>query len=355
MMQKGYEHNMIKEIMEEPAVIYKTLEKNKKEIERVSNNILRRFKGTMYLTGSGTSFHALLSFQYLFFQLSGTYATAIYASEFPLWVPKTSPPSIVLAVSQSGESLDVINAVKWADELKFYKVGLTNRVGSQLSLLCDDILYTYAGEEKALAATKTYVTQLIVLLTLATDLSHLLGRVQNSQYHDLIEVLENAHDNVRQAIEGNIEKIETFAKEISYVDRVFVLGSGLLYPSAVEGSLKVKETCTIPSEGFALREFLHGPIQLTSEKSLTIILGHSSIGEKLYADVINRIKNFGGKILFVNDRLVDFSVDEQIVAEAPYIISPIVYAPMIQVLAYYLSLAKGLNPDSPEKLSKVVK
>ncbi|MGB9727105.1 MAG: SIS domain-containing protein [Nitrososphaeria archaeon] len=355
MMQKGYEHNMIKEIMEEPAVIYKTLEKNKKEIERVSNNILRRFKGTMYLTGSGTSFHALLSFQYLFFQLSGTYATAIYASEFPLWVPKTSPPSIVLAVSQSGESLDVINAVKWAGELKFYKVGLTNRVGSQLSLLCDDTLYTYAGEEKALAATKTYVTQLTVLLTLATDLSHLLGRVQNSQYHDLIEVLENAHDNVRHAIEGNIEKIETFAKEISYVDRVFVLGSGLLYPSAIEASLKVKETCTIPSEGFALREFLHGPIQLTSEKSLTIILGHSSIGEKLYADVINRIKNFGGKILFVNNRPVDFSVDEQIVAETPYTISPIVYAPMIQILAYYLSLAKGLNPDSPEKLSKVVK
>lgn len=354
-MQRSYEHNMIREIMEEPTVIYKTLEKNRKEIERVSNNILRRFKGTMYLTGSGTSFHALLSFQYLFFQLSGTYATAIYASEFPLWVPKTSPSSIVLAVSQSGESLDVVNAVKWADELKFYKVGLTNRVGSQLSLLCDDILYTYAGEEKALAATKTYVTQLIVLLTLATNLSHLLGRVQNSQYHELLEVLGNSHNKVKQAIEENVEKIETFAKEISYVDRVFVLGSGLLYPSAVEGSLKVKETCTIPSEGFALREFLHGPIQLTSEKSLTIILRHSNISEKLYADVINKIKNFGGKILFVNDRPIDFNVDEQIVAETPYIISPIVYAPMIQILAYYLSLAKGLNPDSPEKLSKVVK
>jgi len=354
-MQKGFEHNMIKEILEEPTVLYRTFEKNRGEIERVSGNIVRRFKGTMYLTGSGTSFHALLSFQYLFYQLSGTYATAIYASEFPLWVPKTSPPSTVLAVSQSGESLDIVNALKWADELKFYKVGVTNRAGSQLSKLSDDVLYTYAGEEKALAATKTYVTQLLVLLTLASTLSNMLGMVQNSRYHDLLKELESSHLGVKLALERNIDKIEAFAKEVSYVDRVFVLGSGFLYPSAVEGALKVKETCTVPSEGFALREFLHGPIQLTSEKSLTIILAHSSIGEKLYSDVVGRIKNFGGKVLLVSDKFLDLNVDEQVVAEASYTTSPIVYAPIVQVLAYHLSVAKGLNPDSPEKLSKVVR
>ncbi|MEM1986630.1 MAG: SIS domain-containing protein [Nitrososphaeria archaeon] len=355
MMQKSYEHNMIKEILEEPTVLYRTFEKNRKDVERVSNNILRRFKGTVYLTGSGTSFHALLSFQYLFFQLSGTYATAIYASEFPLWVPETSPPSIVLAVSQSGESSDILNAVKWADKLKFYKVGITNKIGSQLSLQSDDVLYTYAGEERALAATKTYVAQLIVLFSLASNLSHLLGKVQNSQYHRLINDLENSYSKVKHAIDKNIDKIENFAKEISYIDRVFVLGTGFLYPSAIEGSLKLKETCTLPSEGFALREFLHGPIQLINEKSLTIILGHSSIDEKLYSDLINRIKNFGGKILFINDDLTEYNVDEQIVVDASYTISPIAYAPMIQILAYYLAIAKGLNPDSPEKLSKVVK
>ncbi len=354
-MQKRYEHNMIKEILEEPTVLYRTFEKNRKEVERVSNNILRRFKGTIYLTGSGTSFHALLSFQYLFFQLSGTYATAIYASEFPLWIPETSSPSIVLAVSQSGESSDVLNAIKWADKLKFYKIGITNRVGSQLSLLSNDVLYTYAGEEKALAATKTYVAQLIVLFSLASNLAYLLGKVQNSQYYNLISDLENAHSKVKLTIDKNIDRIENFAKDVSYVDRVFVLGAGFLYPSAIEGSLKLKETCTLPSEGFALREFLHGPIQLVNEKSLTIILGHSNIGERLYSDLINRIKNFGGKILFINDSLTGYNVDEQLVLDASYTISPIVYAPMIQILAYYLAIAKGLNPDSPEKLSKVVK
>jgi len=104
-----------------------------------------------------------------------------------------------------------------------------------------------------------------------------------------------------------------------------------------------------------LREFLHGPIQLAGKESLTLVLGHSKLDERLCVDVMTKVKNFGGKVLYVSDRLVEAQVDEQIDIDVPYMVSPVAFAPVFQILSYFLALSKGLNPDSPEKLSKVVK
>ncbi|MGQ9781533.1 MAG: SIS domain-containing protein [Nitrososphaeria archaeon] len=355
MIQSEFKHNMIKEILEEPSALQRTYSENRALIKSVSENILSKYRGNLYVTGSGTSFHASLSFQYSLFQMAGVYTTVMFASEFPTWISDHIQPTVLIAVSQSGESSDIVKAVKWASELGFHKVAITNRIGSQLAKLSDDVLYTYAGEEASLAATKTYVTQLLVLLMLSTTLSHLMGKVQDSPYHTLMNDLKDAGVFVEKAVDDNLCKIEAFVGRIGNINRAFVLGSGALYPSAIEGALKIKETCTIPSEGFALREFLHGPIQLAGKESLTLVLGHSRLDETLYLDVINKVKNFGGKVLLVSDRSVDAEVDEQININVPYMVSPVVFAPVFQILSYYMALSKGLNPDTPEKLSKVVR
>jgi len=355
MVRSEFEHNMLKEILEEPDALAKTYEKNEDKVKTVSCNILKKYKGNLYVTGSGTSFHAGLSFQYSLFQLTGVYPTAMFASELPTWISDRVLPTVLIAVSQSGESTDVINAVKRVSELKFHKVAVTNKPESHLTRIVDDIIFTYAGEERALAATKTYVTQVLALLMLSTNLSYLMKKISNDFYLSSINNLQNTHILVKQGIEKNIDRIKSFVEKVGSINRAFVLGSGALYPSAIEGSLKIKETCTTPSEGFALREFLHGPIQLAGEKSLTLILGHSKLDKMLYIDVMNKVKNFGGKVLLVSDRFMDAQIDGQINIEVPYDVSPIVFAPVFQTLAYFIALSKGLNPDAPEKLSKVVK
>lgn len=355
MIGNEFSHSMIKEIMEEPDALNKTYDENREKVKVVADNILKKYKGNMYITGSGTSFHAGLSFQYSLFQLSGLYPTAMFASEFPNWISNRIPPTVLIAVSQSGESSDIINAVKKASELKFHKVGVTNEHESQLARIVDDVIFTYAGEEHALAATKTYVTQVLTLLMLSTNLSYLMETIQQDYYGSSMEDLQNTHVIVRQVIEKSIHKIKDFVEKIGGINRAFVLGSGALYPSAIEGALKIKETCTTPSEGFALREFLHGPIQLAGEKSLTLILGHSKLDQTLYTDLTNKVKNFGGNVLLLSDKFVEANVDEQINVDVPYMVSPVTFAPVLQMLAYFLALSKGLNPDAPEKLSKVVK
>ena len=355
MIRNKFKHNMIKEILEEPDALAKTYNENKRKVEVVSNNILEKYKSNMYITGSGTSFHAGLSFQYSLFQLAGVYPTAMFASEFPNWISDRIFPTVLIAISQSGESTDVINAVRRASELKFYRVGITNKTESQLTRIVDDIIFTYAGEEHALAATKTYVTQVLALLMLSTNLSYLMEKIPNDFYRSSMNDLQNTHILIKQGIKKNIDQIRTFVEKIGNINRAFVLGSGALYPSAIEGSLKIKETCTTPSEGFALREFLHGPIQLAGEKSLTLILGHSKLDVMLYIDVINKVKNFGGKVILISDKFIDVQIDDQINIDVPYDVSPIVFAPIFQTLAYFIALSKGLNPDAPEKLSKVVK
>ncbi len=355
MIQSEFQHNMIREILEEPTALERAYEGNIGVLGPVSERILRNCRGNFYVTGSGTSFHACLSFQYSLFQMAGVYPTAMFASEFPTWISDHIQPTVLIAVSQSGESSDIVNAVKKAGDLGFYKVAVTNGLGSRLAKLSDDVLYTYAGEEAALAATKTYVTQLLVLLMLSTALSHLMGKTQRSQYNMSMDHLKHAGAFVKKTVDSNLRRIEAFVARAGNIDRAFVLGSGALYPSAVEGALKIKETCTIPSEGFALREFLHGPIQLAGKESLTLVLGHSKLDERLCVDVMTKVKNFGGKVLYVSDRLVEAQVDEQIDIDVPYMVSPVAFAPVFQILSYFLALSKGLNPDSPEKLSKVVK
>jgi len=237
MIQSEFQHNMIREILEEPTALERAYEGNIGVLGPVSERILRNCRGNFYVTGSGTSFHACLSFQYSLFQMAGVYPTAMFASEFPTWISDHIQPTVLIAVSQSGESSDIVNAVKKAGDLGFYKVAVTNGLGSQLAKLSDDVLYTYAGEEAALAATKTYVTQLLVLLMLSTALSHLMGKVQRSQYNMSMDHLKHAGAFVKKTVDSNLRRIEAFVARAGNIDRAFVLGSGALYPSAAEGDM----------------------------------------------------------------------------------------------------------------------
>ncbi len=348
---------MIKEIYEEPCVLEETLKESKHSIKVVANEVALRFSDLLYVIGSGTSYHAGLSFQYAVSKLMGFYPTVIPASEFISWLPEQIKQAVLIAISQSGESIDVIRAVRASLSKGIYVVGVTNNSQSTLANIAHTVLLTHAGEERALAATKTYSAQLFVLSMLATELAYISKTIDIKTYRKLMNSLNNAPTMVENVISQVNEIIKEVAMKFVRSNNIFILGSGSLYPLALEGALKIKETCNMFSEGFALREFLHGPMQLIGPETLIIVLAHREFGVEPVKEVISKLKSFDAPIMLINDAQITVPIADVNISlpKFPGVFSPIIYVPVLQLFAYYLSVLRGLDPDKPTKLSKVVK
>lgn len=343
---------MINEIYEDPTAFSKTLNMNYELIKKVAFQINEQLGNILYIIGSGTSYHAALSFQYTLLRISDINVSAIPASEFLRWLSPNVRKSVVIAVSQSGESIDVINSVTEVKKRKMIIVGVTNNVSSTLAKLSDVVIPLYAGEEKAVAATKSYISQLAALFLLALELANIRGFL--SHYKEMKEELFKIPDLMTEVLKVNDEASFKLASYLKESDGFFILGSGALYPSALESSLKLKETCNIIAEGYAMREFLHGPMQLISSRTPIFMLLNTPEEIAQGEDLAARFKSFnvftatvGAKKLSVSD--FHFQVPNVMELFMPALI----IIPM-QLFAFYLAIARGLNPDKPEKLKKVV-
>ncbi|MEM2539383.1 MAG: SIS domain-containing protein, partial [Candidatus Bathyarchaeia archaeon] len=314
----------------------------------------------VYITGSGTSYHAGLVAQYALSSLTGLATSTIPASEFQRWAPSSiSRKSLVVAISQSGESSDIIDAVKYAIKRKMNVLAVTNTPGSTLASLADYVIVPRSGKELAVPATKTYVTQLIAIFMLTIELATWKGSENNIGV--LREKLTSLPLLVEEVLKSYRESICEAAVKYKDKNLMFVLGSGPNYATALEAALKLKETCMVFAEGFAAREFLHGPIRLVDERTLMILI--SPMDEvNDYVELSRSFRNLGAQVISVleksedSDQYLKFFDEILFVPHGlPKIFSPIIFIVPLQLFTYYVSIFRGLNPDKPEKLVKVVK
>ncbi|MEM3832356.1 MAG: SIS domain-containing protein [Thermoprotei archaeon] len=343
---------MINEIYEDPIAFSRTLSMNYELIKKTAFQINEQLGNILYIIGSGTSYHASLSFQYTLLRISDINASAIPASEFLRWLSPNIKRSVVIAVSQSGESIDVINSVREVKEKNMTIVGVTNNISSTLAKLSDVVIPLYAGEEKAIAATKSYVSQLAALFLLALELANVRGFL--TRYKDMKEELFRIPDLMTQVLKDNEDMAFRVALQLKESDGFFILGSGALYPSALEASLKIKETCSVIAEGYAMREFLHGPIQLISPKVPIFMLLSTPDDAIQGEDLATRFKSFNVFTVTVGENKLNNSDFHFQVPRIMELFMPVLIIIPVQLFAFYLAIARGLNPDKPEKLKKVV-
>ncbi len=329
---------MISEIREQPKAVERTIESAVDEIRSAASLLDDRF---VYTTGSGSSYHASLVLHRLLMKVSNLKSTSIPSSELPEWLPPEIKNSALVAFSQSGESKDVLVAVDYFRRVSRdgVVVSVTNTPKSTLARVSDDVILTRAGEERAVAATKSYTTQLVVSFMLALKIAEQRGIVLD----ELVSELSIISKKMEKTIDLSFDLMEDIAKEIREVPFGFILGKGPNYPTALEGALKLRETANLHYVGYAAREFLHGPIQLVDRGTPVISLNWVEMKE-----VVRRVRSFGGRVIRIG-------VGGEIpIPETRYEFSPLLMVIPLQVLAYNISLLRGLDPDKPEKLGKVV-
>ena len=360
--ESEYSHNMLREIHEQPEAITETLQKSTPEAKQFAELYHLNDFNLIYLTGSGTSYHAGLAGQYAMATITKTFMSVIPSSEFKYWVPRsTSKRSMVLAISQSGESADVLSAASAARDNGSTVIAITNTPGSSLTSLAHFTVHSYAGVEKAVTATKTYTSQLATMFTIALAHAEKDEASDNESLSRLNRIITEVPHYVQEAISSAEPQVLQLAEKLKSSRFIFLLGSGPNYATSLEGAIKLKEASEVFAEGFATREFIHGPMQLISEGTPIIaFLPHSEAQEESFSSFIN-FQRLGARIIGVTCHEGKKESEKYLFecirsrTEIEDIFTPITYIIPIQLLAYNLAVKKGLNPDKPDKLKKVVK
>ncbi len=342
--EKGeFDHFMLKEISEQVETVQKAIQQDKKIIDDVVHNI--RSAHGIFLIASGTSYHACLAISYILSKINRLHVNVALASEFPYYEHFLTSKTLVMAVSQSGETADVLEAVKVAKEKNCKIISLVNVIGSSLTRTSDTFLSLNAGPEICVLATKSYTSQLALFILLSYALAgkyeegkQKLNFLWNSIYH-LTSVTSR-------------EKIKELAEKLVDREHIFLIGRGLQYATALEAALKIKEVSYIHAEAFAGGELKHGTMALV-EKGTPCIVFVSDENEKEILSNAMEIKSRGGYIVGIsskNNEIFDFWIK---VPEASSE-NPIVQIIPIQILAYQLAVLKGFDPDRPRNLAKSV-
>lgn len=341
----GYDHFMLKEIHEEPMVIKDSLSEASK-----IKSIVRKFKNfnRICFVACGTSYHASLVGEYLIESLIGKPTDVILASEFDYFEKTLDDHTLVIFITQSGETADTLRALKIAKE-KTETLAIVNVVGSSITREADHVIYTRAGPEIGVAATKTYLSQLICIYLLVAYLSDENEELLNKLY-EISELSEQLLSKEKQ--------IREIAKNYANVNDFFYIGRGFNYPTALEGALKLKEITYIHGEGYAAGELKHGPLALIDEDIPVVgIVPPGSSRDDTYTN-LEEIEARGGDVLYLgasddpvilekeNKLLFDPRIDETL--------APLLYIIDLQLLAYYISIERGIDPDKPKNLAKSV-
>jgi glucosamine--fructose-6-phosphate aminotransferase (isomerizing) len=347
---------MLKEIYEQPKTVAETLSAIRSEAMEVVKRLNPDGIRMVYFAGSGTSYHACLAANFALSAITRIFGSSLPASEFPSWVKQSRRKDTVLvAISQSGESSDVIAAANAALASGISVVGITNTPKSSLAKLSDYSLTSRAGEEKAVTATKSFTATLAAAYALVLEMARpaLLG-----DYEKLSADLLGIPDLMDQTIKLCRSPVQALASELQEKEFIFLLGSGSNYPTALEGALKLKESCNLHSEGFATREFLHGPMQLVDERTAVLIL-QDGAEEPEASRLAESFMRFGAPTIIIKPQ--DGQSPRagihtlEVALGTPQLFLPLVFILPLQLYAYHSSLARNLNPDRPGKLTKVVR
>jgi glucosamine--fructose-6-phosphate aminotransferase (isomerizing) len=339
-----YPHYMLKEIHEQPKVLVNIAQNYKKAVSELAL-VIKNSYGT-YMVGCGTAAYAALAGSYLFSRVAARHVNFAVGSEFSYLTHFLTPKSLVIALSQSGETIDIIDSVKAAKEKGAKIACLVNNLGSTLYRMADYKILLGAGPEKSVCATKSYTAKLAILT--------LLAYAMQGNLVEGVEWVTKASRAVGEILtKKSVGDIEKLAKKISKHSHIYTIGRGLNYPTALEAALKIKEVSYIHAEGFAAGELKHGVIALIEKGTPVVVFAPIDETYDAVVSGATEIKSRGGYIIGVspkNNPVFDIWFRVSDVGDA----SPIVNVVFAQLLAYYLAIAKGLNPDFPRNLAKSV-
>ena len=358
----GYEHFMMKEIHEQPKAIADTLnsvlkdgkldlsavELSDEEIKKISQ---------IYIVACGSAYHVGVVAQYVMEDLAKIPVRVELASEFRYRKPLLDPAGLVIVISQSGETADSLAALRLAKDKGLRTLGIVNVVGSSIAREADNVFYTLAGPEISVATTKAYSTQLIAAYCLAIQFARVRGEITDDVYSTYLEELKTIPDKIEKILEDK-ERIQWFAAKVANSKDIFFIGRGIDYAVSLEGSLKLKEISYIHSEAYAAGELKHGTISLIEDNILVIgVLTQSELYEKTISNMVE-CKSRGAYLMGLTtygkyevEDTVEFTVyipkiDEHFAASLAVV--------PLQLLGYYVSVAKGLDVDKPRNLAKSV-
>lgn len=337
-----YSHYTLKEIHEQHQTIVKSMEQDKKNLEKFCD-IITGAKN-IYITGSGTSYHSALLAKQIFSK-SKIHVETIVSSEFQYSADLLDENSVLLAISQSGETADVIQSVKSAKNMGAKVLSIVNIPTSSLARLSDSFLEVNCGPEIGVAATKSFTSQIALMYYVAD----IIGRKSNG----ISTSKELLTKTINQVLELD-SQIESVANQIKGSKDIYILGRSLHFPICLEGALKIKELSYIHAEGMAAGELKHGPLALIDNNSIVIVL-HPN--DSTYIDTlsnIHTIKSRGAKIVGISnkkDEIYDYQITIPTISDFLY---PLIEVIPLQLLAYYLSICKNANPDYPRNLAKSV-
>ena len=360
----GYEHFMLKEIHEQPKAVRDTMSpriaKDGKHIVmdelRWSREFLDSFN-KVYIVACGTAYHAGLVGKYYIEKLARIPVEVDVASEFRYRSPIIDENTLMIVVSQSGETSDTLAALKEAKRLGAKSLAVTNVVGSSIAREAAQVLYTWAGPEIAVASTKAYTTQLILMFMLAVYMADLKGTLAKERSEALIEGLTKIPAQISETL-SDVEPIKTFAKQYGFNEDVFFIGRGLDYHVALEGSLKLKEISYIHAEAYAAGELKHGTLALIVEGVPVIALAtQKSVYEKTLSN-IKEVKARDAVVIGIaaeGDTELEKYVDHVIhVPETDELLIPLLTVVPLQLLAYFAAITRGCDVDKPRNLAKSV-
>ena len=341
-VNKGdFAHFTLKEISEQPNTILEAGKKSKETIEQVADFI--RHAKSLYITGSGTSYNAALVAKHLMSKYANIKSETILSSELPTLPNSIDPNSILIAISQSGESADVLEAVNIAKKSNAKILSMVNMMTSSLVRESSLVMGMNCGPEKGVAATKSFTSQLAIIYQITDKLCNGCIGIDFKKVSDCISKILSDHS-----------KIQSIAKKLKDISDIYILGRGIHYPIAFEAALKLKELTYIHAEGIPAGELKHGPLALMDSNVYVVIINPN---DSTYNDTItsaNEIKARGAKIIGISDKnsdVYDHWIEIPSINEALF---PIIEIIPVQLLAYYSAIEKDTDPDYPRNLAKSV-
>lgn len=358
----GYEHFMLKEIHEQPKAVRDTVNSvvhgGRIDLSSVglSDEELKSLE-QIYIVACGSAYHVGVAVQYVIEELTSLQVRVELASEFRYRKMKLRKNSLVIIISQSGETADSLAALKMAKQSGVKTLGIVNVVGSSIAREADNVFYTLAGPEISVATTKAYSCQLAAGYLFAIQLSYARGEISEEEYLRLISEVVLLPKKIQKVLEDK-ERIQWFAAKFASVKDAFFIGRGIDYAVGLEGSLKMKEISYIHSEAYAAGELKHGPISLIEDGTLVIsVVTQEALFEKTVSNMVE-VRSRGAYLMgltcygnYTIDELSDFTV---YVPTVDHLFAASLAVVPLQLMAYYVSVAKGLDVDKPRNLAKSV-
>src|SRR3989344_642725 len=335
---------MIKEIHEQPNVIRNIAENYSSQVEKLAKDV-QRAKGTFFI-GAGTASYAALAGTYMFSKIAKKHINTSVASEFNYLEDFLTKDSLIIALSQSGETIDVVEPLIRAKEKGCKIIAITNTLGSTIYRMADCNMLLNAGPEKAVASTKAYIAKVSVILMLAYSL---VGQIEKAR-----NILLKTADEIRRLLsKKTVDQIKTIAKALSKTKNIYAIGRGASYSSALEAALKIKEVSYVPTEGLAGGELKHGTIALISKGTPCIVFAPLDTTYDAMISNAMEIKARNGYVIGVSSKpseAFDYWIQT---ADTGYASTLTQILPM-QLLAYFLALKTQTDPDKPRNLAKSV-